>query len=85
MVAQGCSAIGSVGSIWALDATISAISTLSETATARKMAVFDLCGEKESPKYEQAGLRWLERYLTESSPTLKNFAEVTHALAEREP
>ena len=29
-------------------------------------------------------MRWLERYLTEGSPRLQHFAEVTAALAERE-
>jgi hypothetical protein len=33
-----------------------------------------LCGDKESPTYERAALRWPERYLTESSPSLANFA-----------
>jgi hypothetical protein len=40
-----------------------------------------LYGEKESPKYERAALRWLERYLTESSPSLRNFAKITASLA----
>jgi hypothetical protein len=44
-----------------------------------------LYAEKDSPKYERAAMRWLERYLTESSPTLANFAKVTRELAEREP
>ncbi len=30
-----------------------------------------------SPKYEKAALRWLERYLVESSPRLQHFVEVT--------
>jgi hypothetical protein len=33
-----------------------------------------LYGEKESPKYERAAMRWLERWLTESSPKLDHFA-----------
>ena len=36
-----------------------------------------LYGECESPKYENAALRWLERYLTEGSPRLQRFAEIT--------
>jgi hypothetical protein len=36
------------------------------------------CG---SPKYEVAAMRWLERYLTEGSPRLQHFAEVTSDLA----
>ena len=30
-------------------------------------------------------MRWLERYLTESTPRLQHFAEVTASLAKREP
>jgi len=44
-----------------------------------------LYAERGSPKYEKAALRWLERYLTESSPKLQHFAEVTASLAKREP
>ncbi len=41
-----------------------------------------LYAERNSPKYERAALRWLERYLTEHSPTLQRFAEMTASLAE---
>lgn len=40
--------------------------------------------ERGSPKAEKAALRWLGRYLTESSPRLKHFAEITTDLAKRE-
>jgi hypothetical protein len=40
-----------------------------------------LYAERESPKYEKAALRWLERYLTESSPRLQHFAEIATSLA----
>ena len=43
-----------------------------------------LYAERGSPKYEKAALRWLERYLTEGSPRLQHFAEITASLAERE-
>ncbi len=43
-----------------------------------------LYAECESPKYEPAAMRWLERYLTEGSPRLQHFAEITAALAKRE-
>jgi hypothetical protein len=43
-----------------------------------------LYAERGSPKYEKAALRWLERYLTESSPRLQHFAEVTASLAKLE-
>ena len=42
-----------------------------------------LYGERGSPKYDKAVLRWLERYLTEGSPRLQHFAEITKRLAER--
>ena len=42
-----------------------------------------LYAERGSPKFERAAMRWLERYLTESSPGLLNFAEVVTSLAER--
>jgi hypothetical protein len=44
-----------------------------------------LYAERGSPKYEKAALRWLERYLTEGSPRLQHFAEITAGLAKREP
>jgi hypothetical protein len=42
-----------------------------------------LYAERRSPKYEQAALRWLERYLAETSPRLTDFATVAARLAER--
>jgi hypothetical protein len=42
-----------------------------------------LYAERGSPKFEQAALRWLERYLTEGSPRLQHFADITVSLAER--
>jgi hypothetical protein len=44
-----------------------------------------LYAERGSPKYERAAMRWLERYLTEGAPRLRHFAEITAALAKREP
>jgi hypothetical protein len=44
-----------------------------------------LYAERESPKYEKAAMRWLERYLVEGAPRLGHFAEVTARLARREP
>jgi hypothetical protein len=41
-----------------------------------------LYAEKDSPKFERAALRWLERYLAEGSPRLQHFAEVTASLAK---
>jgi hypothetical protein len=42
-----------------------------------------LYAELDSPKYESAALRWLERYLAETSPRLTDYATVAASLAER--
>ncbi len=44
-----------------------------------------LYAERGSPRYERAALRWLERYLSEGSPRLQHFAEITASLAKLEP
>jgi len=44
-----------------------------------------LYAERGSPKYEQAALRWLERYLAEGPPRLQHFAEIATSLAKLEP
>jgi hypothetical protein len=41
-----------------------------------------LYAERSSPKYEKAARRWLERYITEGSPRLQHFAEITASLAK---
>jgi hypothetical protein len=42
-----------------------------------------LYAERGSPKSEKAAMRWLARYLDESSPTLAQFSRVTQELAAR--
>jgi hypothetical protein len=39
---------------------------------------------ERGPKYERAALRWLARYLDESSPTLDNFAKIVGSLARQQ-
>ena len=43
-----------------------------------------LYADRGSPKYESAALRWLERYLSEGTPRLQHFAEITASLAKHE-
>jgi hypothetical protein len=43
-----------------------------------------LHGERGSPKFERAAMRWLERYLAQGSPRLQHFAEITASLAKLE-
>lgn len=40
--------------------------------------------ERASPKAEPAARRWLVRYLTEGSPTVRDVAKVTARIAESE-
>jgi len=53
-------------------------------APARARQLVPLYFERSSPKAEPAVMRWLERDLTEASPTLQHFAEITASLARRE-
>ena len=43
-----------------------------------------LYAERGSPKYEPAARRWLVRYLTEGTPSLRDVAKVTATLATLE-
>ncbi len=43
-----------------------------------------LYAERGSPKFEKAAVRWLERYMAEGSPTLRDLATVAALLAERD-
>ncbi len=40
-----------------------------------------LYAERGSPKFEKAAMRWLGRYLDETSPTLEQFTKVVSSLA----
>jgi hypothetical protein len=44
-----------------------------------------LYAEKDSPKFETAARRWLDRHLKERSPTLLEFAQMAATLAQRDP
>ena len=43
-----------------------------------------LYADKESRKFEPAARRWLVRYLTEGTPSMRDVAKVTASLASRE-
>ena len=43
-----------------------------------------LYAERGSPKFEPAARRWLVRYLSEGTPSLKDVAKVTASLAKRD-
>jgi hypothetical protein len=48
------------------------------------LQLLHLYAERQSPKFERAALRWLGRYLSEGSPRLQHFAEITVRLAKLE-
>ena len=41
-----------------------------------------LYAERRSPKFESAARRWLVRYLTEGTPSMRDVAKVTASLAK---
>lgn len=41
-----------------------------------------LYAERRSPKFESAARRWLVRYLTEGTPSIRDVAKVTASLAK---
>jgi hypothetical protein len=68
------------GNVWVAEAVARELPRVSlEDA----LKLVHLYAEKESPKFERAAMRWLERYITEGSPTLMNFAKVTANLVQR--
>ncbi|MGH3079373.1 MAG: hypothetical protein ACRDPZ_14485 [Gaiellaceae bacterium] len=67
--------------LWAAE---DAAREITELSLQDALQLVHLYADRRSPKYERAALRWLERYLTESSPRLQHVAEVTASLAKRE-
>jgi len=65
------------GNLWVAEAVARELPRLSLEDALRLVR---LNAEKESPKFERAAMRWLERYLLEQTPTLKNFAKVVRGL-----
>jgi hypothetical protein len=49
------------------------------------LALVHLYGEKRDRRYERAALRYLERYMAETNPSLDDLAGVAALLAERKP
>jgi hypothetical protein len=44
-----------------------------------------LYAERGSPKVREGAMRWLERYIAESSSRLRHYAEMVASLAQPEP
>ena len=68
--------------LWAAE---DAARELRQLALEDALQLVHLYAERGSPKFEHAAMRWLERYLNESSPSLEHFATVVASLARREP
>jgi hypothetical protein len=49
------------------------------------LALVRLYAEKRDPRFERAALRYLERYITETNPSLMDVAQMAGLLAERLP
>jgi hypothetical protein len=67
--------------LWAAEDAAREMQTLSlEDA----LQLVHLYADRGSPKFEAAAMKWLRRYLDESSPRLENFAKVVMSLAKLE-
>jgi hypothetical protein len=66
------------GNLWVAEAVARDLPKVSLDDALRLVHLY---AEKESPKFEKAALRWLARYLPESSPNLREVAELTRRLA----
>jgi hypothetical protein len=69
------------GNLWVAEAVAR---ELPKVSLEDALKLVHLYAAKESPKYEAAAMKWLRRYLNESSPTLDNVAKVTASLARRD-
>ena len=58
--------------------------TLKPPSSKDALQLVHLYAERGSPKFEPAARRWLVRYLSEGTPSLRDVAKVTASLAERE-
>jgi hypothetical protein len=68
------------GNLWVAEAVARELPQISlEDA----LCLVHLYAEKESPKFEPAAMRWLERYMLERTPTLRSFAKVVRSLEGR--
>ena len=70
------------GALWAAE---DAARELPNLPLEDALKLVHLYAERESPKFERAALRWLERCLAEDSPRLQHFAHLTVSFAELDP
>ncbi|TML46407.1 MAG: hypothetical protein E6G20_10870 [Actinobacteria bacterium] len=70
------------GNLWVAEA---GARDLPQVPLADALKLVHLYAERESPKLEKAAMKWLRRYLDESSPRLDHFAKIVVGLAQRQP
>ena len=68
------------GNVWVAEAVARELPKVSLEDALRLVHLYR---ERDSPKFERAAMRWLERYLSEGSPSLRNFAKEVVGLASR--
>jgi hypothetical protein len=70
------------GALWLAE---DAARELPNLSLADALQLVHLYAERGSPKFEPAARRWLVRYLSEGTPSMRDVARVTASLATREP
>ena len=67
------------GNLWVAEAVARELPKVSLEDALRLVHLYAV---KESPKFEPGALRFLERYLIERKPTLRNFAKIVRRLEQ---
>jgi hypothetical protein len=67
--------------LWAAEDAAREMPQLSLEDALHLVHLYAECG---SPKFERAAMKWLQRYLAESSPELRDVAELVTSLVERQ-
>jgi hypothetical protein len=70
------------GNLWVAEALARELPQPLSLEDALRLA--HLYAAKESPKFERAAMRFLERYLAERKPTLRNLATIVRELDQRQ-
>jgi hypothetical protein len=68
------------GNLWVAEA---AARDLPQVSLKDALRLVHLYAEHDSPKYERAAIKWLQRYLAEDSPELSDVARSWAGLGER--
>jgi hypothetical protein len=69
------------GHLWAAE---DAARELPQVSLGDALRLVHLYGERDSPKFEAAALRWLHRYLDEADPSLRDVGDAVAQLVARD-